>query len=211
VALDGAEKHLKGVSGILVPGGFGSRGVEGKIEAIRYARETKTPFLGLCLGMQCAVIEFARNVCGLSGAHSREFWESTPHPVINLMQSQESVRQKGGTMRLGSCPCDLAEGSLARKTYGVSRVHERHRHRYELNNAYRAGLEARGLRCSGVSPNGELVEMVELVDHPWFVATQFHPEFKSKPLAAHPLFRGFIGAALSREMSASPGGSQVTC
>jgi CTP synthase len=192
----GAEAKLKGVSGILVPGGFGGRGVEGKIEAVRYARENKIPFFGICLGMQCAVMEFGRNVCGLAGANSTEFNEAADHPVIHLMESQKAVQAKGGTMRLGAYPCDLKDGSLARAAYGAGKVSERHRHRYEFNNAYREVMAREGLVFSGLSPDGELVEVIELKGHPWFVACQFHPEFRSTPLNAHPLFRGFVGAAV---------------
>jgi CTP synthase len=195
VEAKGAAAMLDGVSGILVPGGFGGRGVEGKIEAVRYARERGVPFFGICLGMQCAVMEFARNVCGLEKANSTEFEEKTPHPVIHLMESQRGVVAKGGTMRLGLYPCELREGTKSRAAYGAAEVRERHRHRFEFNNAYRESMAAKGLVFSGLSPDGELVELVELRDHPWFVACQFHPEFQSTPLAAHPLFRGFVAAA----------------
>ena len=195
VAGETAEALLGGAQGILVPGGFGTRGVEGKIRAIQYARERKVPFLGICLGMQLAVVEFARHVCGLTGAHSSELDPNTPHPVIDLMPGQVGVTAKGGTMRLGSCPCRLAEGSLAASVYGALEIQERHRHRYEFNNEYRERLAGAGLALSGLSPDGRLVEMVELSDHPWFVASQFHPELKSRPNRAHPLFREFIGAA----------------
>jgi CTP synthase len=194
----GAGELLGDVCGVIVPGGFGVRGVEGKIQAIRYARENRMPFLGLCLGMQCATIEFARNVCGLERAHSTEFDDGSPHPVIDLMADQVAVRHKGGTMRLGSYPCVLADGSLARKCYGKDQVSERHRHRYELNNKYRECFEKAGMRASGTSPDGKLVEIIELTGHPWFAATQFHPEFQSKPLVPHPLFRDFIRAAIER-------------
>ncbi|MFN2169300.1 MAG: CTP synthase, partial [Anaerolineae bacterium] len=192
----GAEACLKGAAGILVPGGFGDRGIEGKIASIRYARENRIPFFGICLGMQCAVIEFARHVCGLEGAHSMEFVPGTPHPVIDLMEAQKTVTDKGGTMRLGAYPCQLREGTRAAAAYGRAAISERHRHRYEVNNAYREQLEAAGLTLAGLSPNGGLVEMVELPDHPWFVACQFHPEFQSTPLKSHPLFRDFVAAAL---------------
>ena len=192
----GTERILREVDGILVPGGFGARGIEGKIAAIRYAREHRIPFLGLCLGMQCATIEFARNVAGLAGANSAEFDEACSDPVIHLMSDQQSVSDKGGTMRLGSYVCTLGEGTLAQKMYGVSEVRERHRHRYEFNNAYREQLIAKGLVLSGLSPDGRLVEIVELRDHPWFLATQFHPEYNSRPHRPHPLFSGFVGAAL---------------
>jgi CTP synthase len=191
----GADALLKGAAGILVPGGFGGRGVEGKIAAVRYARENRIPFFGICLGMQCAVMEFARNVCGLAGANSTEFDEAAPHPVIHLMESQKTVRAKGGTMRLGAYPCALSEGTHGRAAYGRAAVSERHRHRYEFNNAYREAMAKKGLVFGGLSPDGELVELVELKDHPWFVACQFHPEFRSTPLEAHPLFRGFVAAA----------------
>ena len=188
-----------GCKGILVPGGFGDRGVEGKIVAIQYARENKIPFLGLCLGMQCAVIEFARHVCGLEDANSTEFNEETSAPVIALMNSQKDVVKKGGTMRLGAYPCKLAEGTKARKAYGEAEIQERHRHRFEFNNAYRAQLSEAGLVISGTLPDDSLVEVVEVKDHPWFVASQFHPELKSRPNNPHPLFRDFITAALANE------------
>ena len=187
---------LKRVDGILVPGGFGKRGTEGKIAAIRYARENGVPFFGICLGLQCAVIEYARHVAGLAGAHSTEIEPATPHPVVCLMEEQEKVVDLGGSMRLGAWPCALKSGSLAARIYGAEAISERHRHRYEVNNRYRAQLEAAGLVLSGLSPDGHLVEMVEVPTHPWFVAVQFHPELKSQPLAPHPLFRDFIGAAL---------------
>jgi CTP synthase len=198
----GAEAMLAGVDGILVPGGFGMRGIEGKIEAIRFARTRGIPYFGICLGMQCAVVEIAREVLGLEDANSTEFDPATDHPVICLMEEQVSVRQRGGTMRLGSWPCDLSPGSLARAAYGVDRIEERHRHRYEFNNDYRRVLEETGLVATGTSPDGTLIEIVELLDHPWFVAVQFHPEFQSKPTRAHPLFREFVAAALrQRETS----------
>ncbi len=190
-----AAQVLEGVQGVLVPGGFGDRGVEGKIAAIRYAREHQVPFLGICLGMQLAVVEFARHVCGLAGAHSRELDPATPHPVIDLMDDQVGVTAKGGTMRLGSYPCRLQPGSLAAAVYGGQEIQERHRHRYEFNNDYRQTLTEAGLSLSGLSPDGRLVEMIELPGHPWFVAGQFHPELKSRPNRAHPLFRGFVSAA----------------
>ena len=192
---ENAAEILKDAQGILVPGGFGDRGVEGMISAIRYARENGVPFLGICLGMQMAVVEFARHVCGLADAHSCELAPATAHPVIALMPDQVGVTAKGGTMRLGSYPCHLKEGSLAASVYGKLEIHERHRHRYEFNNDYRQALTAAGLSLSGLSPDGRLVEMVELANHPWFVAGQFHPELKSRPNKAHPLFRGFVGAA----------------
>lgn len=190
------EVVLRGVDGILVPGGFGYRGVEGKFSAIGYARDHKIPFLGICLGMQCAVIEMARNGLGLTGANSTEFDDKTAHPVIDLMADQVEVEDKGGTMRLGLYPCQLTPESKARLAYGDDLVYERHRHRYEFNNAYREELERQGLVPTGLSPDGRLVEIVELKDHPWFVATQFHPEFRSRPNRAHPLFAAFIEASL---------------
>ncbi|MGI8604145.1 MAG: CTP synthase [Verrucomicrobiales bacterium] len=190
----GNEPHLAEVDGILVPGGFGERGIEGKIVAARYAREHRVPYLGLCLGMQIAVIEFARNVCGLEGANSTEFERSTAHPVICMLEEQKSITYKGGTMRLGSDPCDLRPGSLAARLYGKGTIFERHRHRYEFNPAYRAQFETAGLVASGSSPDGTLVEIIENPSHPYFIASQFHPEFLSKPTAPHPLFSGFIAA-----------------
>ena len=191
---------LGDAAGIVVPGGFGVRGLEGKICAARYAREHKIPYLGLCLGMQVAVCEFARHVAGLSDANSTEFEPECPHPVIDLMSSQEDVTEKGGTMRLGAYPAKLAEGSLVREAYGEELVYERHRHRFEFNNAYRDELERAGLVISGVSPDETLVEMVELpaATHPWFVATQAHPEFKSRPTRPQPLFREFTRAAIAQ-------------
>ena len=189
--------YFSGVDGILVPGGFGDRGVEGKIKAIQYARENKVPFFGLCLGMQCAVIEFARNVCNLAGAHSTEFNEQTPYPVIDLMLAQVAVEEKGGTMRLGAYPCKVNEGTLTYLAYQDEIIYERHRHRWEFNNFYREQLTKAGLVIGVTLPKGSLVEIVEIKDHPWYVATQFHPEFKSRPTKPHPLFRDFIKAALS--------------
>jgi CTP synthase len=200
VERQGTERILREADGILIPGGFGARGIEGKIATIRYARERQVPFLGLCLGMQCATIEFARHVAGLAEANSSEFDESTTHPVIHLMPDQHGVSQKGGTMRLGAYQCRLGEGTLAQKMYGVSEVRERHRHRYEFNNAYREQLTAKGLVLSGLSPDGRLVEIVELKDHPWFLGTQFHPEYCSRPHRPHPLFSGFVGAALRKKL-----------
>ena len=196
VTEENVNDYLKDADGILVPGGFGDRGVEGKITAIKYARENKVPFFGICLGMQLAAVEFARNVCGLTGAHSSELDPNTPYPIINLLPDQEDVVEMGGTLRLGSYPCTLAEGSVAHKEYGEINITERHRHRYEFNNFYRERLTDKGLMLSGVSPDGRLVEIVELPEHPWFVAGQFHPEFKSRPEKAHPLFAGFIRASL---------------
>ena len=196
VTEENVNDYLKDADGILVPGGFGDRGVEGKITAIKYARENKVPFFGICLGMQLAAVEFARNVCGLTGAHSSELDPNTPYPIINLLPDQEDVVEMGGTLRLGSYPCTLAEGSVAHKEYGKINITERHRHRYEFNNFYRERLTDKGLVLSGVSPDGRLVEIVELPEHPWFVAGQFHPEFKSRPEKAHPLFAGFIRASL---------------
>ena len=192
---DNAAQLLYGCQGILVPGGFGDRGIEGMISAIRYAREHRVPFFGICLGMQMAVVEYARHVCGLEEAHSSEFAPRTLYPVIDLMPDQVGVTAKGGTMRLGSYPCRLLEGSRAAGIYGTKEINERHRHRYEFNNAFREQLTAAGLVLSGLSPDGRLVEMIELEDHPWFVAGQFHPELKSRPNKAHPLFRSFIAAA----------------
>jgi CTP synthase len=194
----GAAETLAGADGILVPGGFGVRGVEGKVEAIRYAREAGVPFLGLCLGMQCAVIEFARGVCGLSDANSSEFEPTTPHPVIDLLPEQKDVTDLGGSMRLGAQPCHLVPGTRAAAAYGEQVVYERHRHRYEVNPAYRRTLEEGGMVVSGHSPDGRLVEIIELPDHPYFVAGQFHPELRSRPTRPHPLFREFIGAAVNR-------------
>ena len=196
----GPERVLAGVDGIIVPGGFGNRGIEGKIQAIRHAREEQVPFLGLCLGMQCAVIEFARNVAGLKDANSSEFVPEGATSVIDLMSDQRTVEAKGGTMRLGSYPCVLEKGSRAHEAYGSTEIRERHRHRYEFNNAYRDQLSKHGLVLSGLSPDGWLVEIVELQQHPWFLATQFHPEFNSRPRRPHPLFKGFIQAALRHKV-----------
>ncbi len=195
VERQGAEALLKGADGILVPGGFGSRGVEGKITAVRYARENRIPYFGICLGMQVAVLEFARNACGLAGATSRELDPESAVPVIDLMPDQREVQEKGATMRLGAYPCRLVEGTVAHRAYGRGRVSERHRHRYELNNEYREVLQANGMAISGISPDGRLVEIVEIPDHPWFLGCQFHPEFQSRPMDPHPLFRDFIAAA----------------
>ena len=201
---ENAAALLAGAQGILVPGGFGDRGVEGKISAVRYARENGVPFLGICLGLQMAVVEFARHVCGLAGAHSRELDPLTPYPVIDLMPEQVGVTAKGGTMRLGSWPCRLTPGTRANRAYGTLEIQERHRHRYEVNNDYRDRLAQAGLVFSGLSPDGRLVEMVELPDHPWFVACQFHPELKSRPNRAHPLFREFVAAAKGQGAAGRP-------
>jgi CTP synthase len=201
---DGLEA-LKAVDGILVPGGFGLRGIEGKIRAIQTAREAKIPYLGICLGMQTAVIEFARNVAGLKDATSQEFDEQGKTHVVAIMEEQKGVAQKGGTMRLGAYPCVLNEKSISAKLYNATQISERHRHRFEINNAYRDTLEQCGLTIAGTSPDGHLVEMIEVKDHPWFVACQFHPEFKSKPLAPHPLFIGFVKAAKTLYESKNPG------
>jgi len=197
----GAAPLLDGVDAVLVPGGFGTRGTEGKIAAARYARERGLPYFGICLGMQLAVVEFARHVCGLEGANSVEFAPGSPHPVVHLMEHQRQITRKGGSMRLGAYPCVLSKGSLAAQAYGADEISERHRHRYEFNNAFRPALEAKGMRFSGLSPDGQLVEVVELPEHPWFVGCQFHPEFKSRPYAPHPLFSSFIQAALAHQKS----------
>ena len=196
---ENAARLLAGADGILVPGGFGDRGIEGKISAVRYAREQEIPFLGICLGMQMAVVEFARHVCGMSDAHSSELSQSTTHPVIDLMPDQRGITAKGGTMRLGAYPCRITgTDTFAYRAYGQEEISERHRHRYEFNNDYRQALSQAGLVLSGLSPDGRLVEMVELPHHPWFVGVQFHPELKSRPNRAHPLFREFIAAAMAR-------------
>ncbi len=192
----GPEELLADVNGILVPGGFGERGIEGKIAATRYARENNIPFFGICLGMHCAAIEFARHVCRWEDANSSEFDPSTKYPVIDLLPEQKEIKDFGGTMRLGRYPCKIMPGTRAAEAYQDEVIYERHRHRYELNNLFREELAQKGLVMSGVSPDNQLVEMIELRDHPWFVATQFHPEFKSRPNRAHPLFRDFIAAAL---------------
>ena len=194
---NGPEEYLDTVSGIVVPGGFGPRGIEGMIQAARYARERRVPYLGLCLGMQLMVVEIARNVLGAAGANSTEFDEGTPHPVIDLLPDQRAVRQKGGTMRLGVYPCHLVEGTRAAKAFGASEVSERHRHRFEFNNSFREPLQEGGLIASGLSPDGSLVEVSELVDHPFMVGVQFHPEFLSRPTSPHPLFQAFVGASKS--------------
>ena len=187
---------LGDVCGVLVPGGFGDRGIEGKIRAAQYAREHGVPYLGLCLGLQIAVIEFARHACGLEGAHSREFDEGSPHPVVIYLKEQEYITRLGGTMRLGAYPCKLKEGSLTERLYECQEISERHRHRLEVSNAYREQLADKGMVFCGTSPEGDLVEMIELPDHPFFLASQFHPEFKSRPNRAHPMFRGFIAAGI---------------
>ena len=201
----GPEILLKGVDGLLIPGGFGMRGIEGKIQAIQFAREFEIPFFGICLGMQCAVIEFARNVLGLSDANSSEFSNETQHPVICLLEGQKGIRYKGGTMRLGAQPCVLTPGTRTAEAYGKSEISERHRHRYEFNPEYRKEFIDAGLQVAGTSPDGGLVEIVELASHPWFIAVQYHPEFKSQPHNAHPLFKGFIEAALARHQHRSGG------
>ncbi|MED4969099.1 MULTISPECIES: CTP synthase [Bacillaceae] len=195
---ENAADLLSDADGILVPGGFGDRGIEGKIEAIRYAREQKVPFLGICLGMQLASIEFARNVVGLKEAHSAEFDPNTPHPIIDLLPEQKDIEDLGGTLRLGLYPCKLSEGTLAYEAYQDEVIYERHRHRYEFNNQYRQIMEQYGFVFSGTSPDGRLVEIIELKDHPWFVAAQFHPEFTSRPTRPQPLFRDFIKASLKQ-------------
>ncbi|MCJ7507132.1 MAG: CTP synthase, partial [candidate division Zixibacteria bacterium] len=193
---EGKEKYLEGLDGLLVPGGFGDRGIEGKIEAIKYVREKNIPFFGICLGMQCATIEFARNVCNLKDAHSSEFDSQTKNPVIHLMPEQEKIANKGGTMRLGAYPCVLEKNSLAYEAYHQENISERHRHRYEFNNDYREKLTGAGFLLSGLSPDKRLVEIIELPSHPWFLGVQFHPELKSRPTRAHPIFREFVGAAV---------------
>jgi CTP synthase len=195
---EGPERILAGYDGILIPGGFGERGVEGKVQAIRYAREREIPFFGICLGMQCAAIEFGRSIVGLDRAHSTEFDKDTPNPVICLLDEQRQVTNMGGTMRLGAQPCSLNPDSVAFRAYQVPTISERHRHRYEFNNIYRSQFEAHGMRFSGLSPDGSLVEILEIPSHPFFLAVQFHPEFKSKPTMAHPLFAAFVGAAVIR-------------
>ncbi|MGQ9654904.1 MAG: CTP synthase [Thermodesulfobacteriota bacterium] len=200
---------LEGVDAILVPGGFGKRGVEGKIRAIQYARERDIPYFGICLGMQLAVVEFARSVCGLLGANSSEFDHSTPYPVIDLMPDQREIHEKGGTMRLGGYPCRIVPGGIAHRAYGTLEISERHRHRYELNNAYRDLLEKSGMRFTGLSPDGKLVEITELPDRRWFLGCQFHPEFKSRPRQPHPLFSSFIEAALASKLKVKPQDSRA--
>jgi CTP synthase len=191
-----AAAELESFDGILVPGGFGKRGIEGMLVAIRYAREAKVPYFGICLGMQTLVIEFARNVCGLEHANSTEFDQATDQRVIYKLRELKGVDELGGTMRLGAYPCKLAEGSFARAAYGEAEISERHRHRYEFNREYEQVLKDHGLRLAGETPDGVYVEICELADHPWYLGCQFHPEFKSRPLEPHPLFRAFVGAAL---------------
>lgn len=193
---DNADEFLKDVDGILVPGGFGDRGIKGKLNAAQYARENKIPYLGICLGMQIAIVEFARNVIGLDEANSTELDINTPHPIIDLMESQVDIDGLGGTMRLGTYPCVLKKDTLVGKAYNSDMIYERHRHRYEFNNNYTDILVSNGMIISGKSPDGKLVEIIELKDHPWFVGVQFHPEFKSRPNNPHPLFIDFVGAAL---------------
>jgi CTP synthase len=194
-----AAKALAGIDGLLVPGGFGERGIEGKINAIKYVRENKIPFFGVCLGMQMAVTEFARNVLKMKGANSTEFNKETAYPVISLLEEQKGIKDMGGTMRLGAYPCKLKEGTKIFSAYKEKIIFERHRHRYEFNNLFREAMEEKGLIISGMSPSGVLVEAVENIKHPWFVAVQYHPEFKSKPTCAHPLFRDFVKAALLKK------------
>ncbi|GAA4296829.1 CTP synthase [Nibribacter koreensis] len=197
ISFENVDHHLHGVDGVLVAPGFGERGFEGKIEAIRYVRENNIPFFGICLGMQCASVEFARNVLSLQGANSAEMDPATPHPIIDMMEEQKSITQKGGTMRLGSYACDLKKGSKAHQAYGRSHIQERHRHRYEFNNEYLAAFEAAGMVASGINPDTGLVEVIELQNHPWFVGAQYHPELKSTVLTPHPLFVRFIKAAIT--------------
>ncbi|MEA3356195.1 MAG: CTP synthase [Candidatus Bipolaricaulota bacterium] len=203
VVRNGAAAYLRNIDGVLIPGGFGDRGIEGKVEAVSHARENKIPFFGICLGLQCAVIEFARSCLGLPEANSAEFDPNTPHPVIDLLDEQEGVKEKGGTMRLGTCPAQLKRDSKIHNCYGTERIDERHRHRYEFNPKYRAQFETAGLQVAATSPDDRLVEIIELTDHPWFIGVQFHPEFKSHFLSPHPLFRCFVQACLDQGTSAS--------
>ncbi|MBI5454487.1 MAG: CTP synthase [Deltaproteobacteria bacterium] len=196
---------LKNMDGLLIPGGFGNRGVEGKIAAIKYARETKMPFFGICLGMQVAIIEIARDLCNLKHANSSEFDPETPDPVVDIMETQRGINAKGGTMRLGAYPCVIKKGSKAHSVYGATEISERHRHRFEVNNSYRAALERAGVEFSGLSPDDSLVEIMEYRHHPWFVACQFHPEFKSRPMQPHPLFRGFVKSVLQHKSQSVKG------
>ena len=208
---EGEVSALDKVDGILVPGGFGIRGTEGKILAVRHAREKRIPFFGICLGLQMAIIEYGRNVLGLAGANSLEFDEATPHPVVTLMEAQRGVAEKGGTMRLGTYACRLEKGTKARELYAQDLIQERHRHRFEFNNAYRDKYESGGMVVSGTNPELGLVEMIELPNHPYFVGCQFHPEFKSKPFKPHPLFAGFVKAAMAwRDARAREGVAEVT-
>jgi CTP synthase len=204
----GVDGELEGVSGVLIPGGFGERGVEGKIRAARYAREHKVPYLGLCLGMQVATIEFARNVCGMEKANSTEFDKQAQEPVISLLEEQRGIKNMGASMRLGTWPTKIAKGTLAEKVYGQDEVLERHRHRYEFNMKYREKMGEKGFTISGTSPDGALAELIEVRDHPYFVACQYHPEFQSKPTKPHPLFRGFVEAALAKQQTNGGGGSK---
>ncbi len=206
---ESARDLVAPLDGLLIPGGFGTRGVEGKIHAVKCAREEGIPYFGICLGLQCAVVEFARNVCGLADANSTEVDEATTHPVIDLLATQRTVTNMGGTMRLGGYDCVLAEGSRAREAYGVGETRERHRHRYEVNNRLRPVLEEHGMICSGMAPDGSLAEIVEIPGHPWFVGCQFHPEFQSRPVSPHPLFRAFVAAAKVR--AAQGRGAGVAC
>jgi len=203
-SLEHGDGQLKDAAGVLIPGGFGGRGIEGKINAARYAREHKIPFLGLCLGMQVATIEFARNVCGIGNANSTEFDKNTPEPVISLLEEQRGVHNKGASMRLGTWPTKIVQGTLAEKIYGDTEVTERHRHRYEFNMMYRDRMDTKGFVISGTSPDGTLAELIELRDHPYFVGCQYHPEFQSKPNKPHPLFKSFIHACLAREVGRAP-------
>jgi len=196
---DNADSVFSGVHGIIVPGGFGDRGIEGKISAVKYARTHKIPFLGLCLGMQLSIVEFARNVVGFHDAHSVELKPDTTHPVVHIMPDQQNIEEIGGTLRLGSYPCILDQDSRAYEMYGTDTIYERHRHRYEVNNDYRSTLIENGMKLSGLSPDGRIVEMIEIPEHPWFVATQAHPELKSRPNRPHPLFSGFIKASLKHK------------
>jgi CTP synthase len=200
---ENTSELLSDVDGLIVPGGFGERGVAGKVAAVRYARENGLPYLGLCYGLQMAVIEYAQNVCRLQGANTTEVDPNAPHPIIHLMSEQEAITEKGGTMRLGTWPCRIEDGTLAHRLYGEKLAYERHRHRYEVNNEYRSALTKAGMVCSGTSPDGRLVEMIELPDHPFFIASQFHPEFKSRPNNAHPLFVGLAAAAKERREARS--------
>jgi CTP synthase len=193
---EGLGTLLEGADGVLVPGGFGNRGIEGMITAVEWARMRKIPFFGICLGMQMAVVEYARNVCGLAGANSSEFDEATPHPVIDLLPEQKGITEKGASMRLGAYPCVLEKDSFACAAYGETQISERHRHRYEFNNEFKNALIEKGLRITGASPDGRLAEITEIAGHPWFLGCQFHPEFKSRPTKPHPLFGHFIRAAL---------------